>query len=203
MNNQGAFDIAVLHLLNQGASCVSSSGKSQYRGINGAKNAVGALIPEALYSSSMEGKSIHQVLAASGNEQLREHLKGVSPRLLTELQDLHDRVGKCLPSLFRDIVLDGAPRVAQMFSLSMRMIHLWAAYRKIPGPLTRDRPKTVPTAPVVVFVPPRPTPPPPPVSPLTSSAPSAPAQPAISNAPQDPREVLRNQQLAALRDLFV
>jgi len=43
------------------------------------------------------------VLAATGPgpDELREHLKGVSPRLLTEIGDLHDRIGRCLPSLFR------------------------------------------------------------------------------------------------------
>jgi hypothetical protein len=59
--------------------------------------------------------------------------------LLNELQDLHDRTGNCLPSLFRDIVLAGAYRIAQMFRLSSRMMHLWVVYRKIPGPQMQQR----------------------------------------------------------------
>jgi hypothetical protein len=210
MTNQEAFDTAVLHLLNQAYGCVSSSGKSQYRGTNGGKNAIGALIPDELYSSSMEGKTIHQILAVttSGYEPLREHLRGVSPRLLTELQDLHDRVGKCLPSLFRDIVLDGCPRVAQMFSLSLRMIQLWAVYRKIPGPLMRDRSKAVPPPPVVVLAPPRPMPQPQPeVSPVPLPSPvPSPMHSVFSSGSTstDKRDnSLRSQQLAALRDLFI
>ena len=85
MNNQEAFDIAVLHLLNQAYGCVSSSGRGQYRGTRGGKNAIGALIPDHLYSDSMEGKTVHQLIAAAGPayDKLREHLNGVSPRLLS------------------------------------------------------------------------------------------------------------------------
>jgi hypothetical protein len=141
MNSQDAFDIAVLHLLNQAHRCVSSHGQGQYRGARGGKNAIGALIPDRLYWNSMEGKTVQQLIVATGPgyDKLREHFCGVSPRLLNELQDLHDRVGNCLPSLFRDIVLAGSYRVAQMFGLSSRMMHLWVAYRTIPGPQMQRR----------------------------------------------------------------
>jgi hypothetical protein len=150
MNNQEAFDIAVLHLLNQAHGCMSSSGKGQYRGTKGGKSGLGALIPDRLYSNSMEGKSIHQVLA--GSDELREHLKGVSPRLLTDLGEMHDRIGRCLPSLFRDIVIDGCPRVAQNFSLSLKWVRVWKTYRKLPGPQMFPR-KPAATQPVVVLAP--------------------------------------------------
>jgi hypothetical protein len=143
MNNQDAFDIAVLQLLNQGHGCRSSSGKGQHRGSRGGKSAIGSLIPDRLYWNSMEGKTIHQILATTGPgyDQLREHLQGVSPKLLTELQELHDRIGNCLPGLFRDIVLDGSPRIAQTFRLSLRMVQLWTTYRRIPGPQLHQRSK--------------------------------------------------------------
>lgn len=135
MNNQQAFDLCVLHLLNQAQWCVSASGQSRYRGLRGGKNAVGALIPEPLYSTSMEGKTVQQLLTAHGPfEGLREHLRGVDPRLLVELQDLHDRTGNCLPSMFRDIVIAGSQPIAKMFGLSLRLVHLWTVYRKLPGP---------------------------------------------------------------------
>lgn len=155
MNNQEAFDIAVLHLLNQAYGCMSSSGKGQFRGTKGGKSGLGALIPDHLYSSSMEGKTIHQLLAATGPgyDELREHLKGVSPRLLTELGDLHDRIARCLPSLFRDIVLDGCPRVAQNFSLSLRTVGVWKMYRKLPGPRIAAPTKPAVAQPVLVLSP--------------------------------------------------
>jgi hypothetical protein len=141
MNNQGAFDIALLHLLNQGHRCVSSTGRSQFRAPRGGKSAIGALIPDRLYWNSMEGKTVQQLLVATGPgyDPLREHLSGVALPLLNEVQDLHDRAGNCLPSLFRDIVLAGGQRIAKMFGVSARMIHLWVAYRKVAGPRVQIR----------------------------------------------------------------
>ena len=145
MNNQGAFDTALLHLLNQGHRCVSASGRSLLRAPQGGKNAIGALIPDELYQKSMEGKTIQQLLAAGGPDfgPLREHFSGVALPLLNELQDLHDRTGACLPSLFREIVLEGGPRIARMFGLSVRLIRLWGAYRKLAGPRIALRPAPV------------------------------------------------------------
>ena len=152
MNNQEAFDTAVLHLLNQAHICKSSSGMGRYRGLTGGKNAIGALIPDRLYWNSMEGKTVQQLLVtnAPGYDKLRDHWQGVAPRLLNDLQDLHDRIGSCMPSLFRDIVLEGSPRIAQVFGLSLRMVRLWAVYRKIPGPRLQ-KPAAPPTQPVVVL----------------------------------------------------
>ena len=135
MNNQGAFDTALLHLLIQGHRCVSASGRSKLRAPRG-KSAIGALIPDSLYVSSMEGRTVQQLLAAQGPEfePLRERLSGVAVPLLNELQDLHDRTGECLPSLFREIMLSGGQRIARMFGLSTRMIHLWSVYRRLSGP---------------------------------------------------------------------
>jgi hypothetical protein len=147
INNQGAFDTALLHLLNQGHRSVSASGRSQLRTPRGEKSAIGALIPDGLYQKSMEGKTVQQLLAAAGPdyEPLREHFSGVTLPLLNELQDLHDRTGACLPSLFREIVLAGGQRIARMFGLSARMLQLWSIYRKVAGPRVPQR-----TAPVVV-----------------------------------------------------
>jgi len=136
MNNQGAFDAALLHLLNQGHRSVNSSGRSQLRALRGGKNAIGALIPDQLYSKTMEGKTVEQLLTANGAEfePVRALLSGVALPLLNELQDLHDRTGECLPSMFRDIVREGGQRIARMFGLSPRLIQLWGAYRKLSGP---------------------------------------------------------------------
>jgi hypothetical protein len=150
MNNQGAFDTALLHLLNQGHRSVSASGRSQLRALRGGKSAIGALIPDHLYQKSMEGKTVQQLLAAAGPEfdPLRERFSGVALPLLNELQDLHDRTGECLPSLFREIVLADGQRVARMFGLSVRMIRLWGTYRKLSGPrlLQRAAPVTLESA---------------------------------------------------------
>jgi hypothetical protein len=135
LTNQDAFDSAMLSLLNQGHSCTSASGQARYRGPRG-KSAIGALIPDEIYMTSMEGKNVRHWLAARGPEYdaLRARLGGVTPSLLDELQDLHDRIGSCMPSLYRQLAVAGAQRIAQSFKLSMRLVHRCAAYQHLRGP---------------------------------------------------------------------
>ena len=135
LTNQDAFDVAILHLLNQGHSCLSASGQARYRGPRG-KSAIGALIPDQLYVTSIEGKKLHHWLAAQGSEYdaLRQHLGSVTPSLLDDLQDLHDRSGACMSSLYRHLVVAGAERIAQSFKLSMRLVHRCATYQHMRGP---------------------------------------------------------------------
>ena len=135
LTNQAAFDAAMLSLLNQGRSSVSASGHARYRGPRG-KSAIGALIPDEMYLPSMEGKKVHHWLAARGSEYdaLRERLGGVTPALLNELEDLHDRIGACMPSLYRQLAVAGAQRIAQSFKLSMRLVQRCAAYQYLRGP---------------------------------------------------------------------
>ena len=152
LTNQDAFDVAMLHLLNQGHSCVNASGQARYRGPRG-KSAIGALIPDEFYVTSMEGKKVQHWLAARGSEYdaLRERLGGVTPSLLDELQDLHDRSGACMPSLYRHLVVAGAQRIAQSFKLSMRLVHRCATYQHIWGPqiVTHAIPAAAPVVDVV------------------------------------------------------
>jgi hypothetical protein len=139
LTNQDAFDGAMLYLLNQGHSCVSASGQARYRGPRG-KSAIGALIPDEVYVPSMEGKKVHYLLAARGSEYdaLRERLGSVTSALLDELQDLHDRIGACMPSLYRHLAVAGAQRIAQNFKLSMRLVQRCAAYQHLRGPQIRS-----------------------------------------------------------------
>ena len=135
LTNQDAFDGAILHLLIQGHSCLNASGQARYRGPRG-KSALGALIPDELYVTSMEGKKLHHWLAARGSEYdgLRERLGGVTLSLLDDLQDLHDRSGACMPNLYRHLALAGAQRIAQSFKLSMSLVHRCATYQHLRGP---------------------------------------------------------------------
>jgi hypothetical protein len=59
-----------------------------------------------------------------------------------------------MPSLFRDIVLDGCPRVAHNFGLSLRTVGVWKMYRKLPGPQMVARVKPAVPQPVLVLSPP-------------------------------------------------
>jgi hypothetical protein len=149
LTNQDAFDAAMLHLLNQGHSCVSASGHARYRGPRG-KSAIGALIPDELYVTSIEGKKVRHWLAAHGSEYdaLRERLGSVTPALLDELQDLHDRIGACMPSLYRHLAVAGAQRIAQSFKLSMRLVNRCATYQYLRGPqiVSTVSPRAIPAA---------------------------------------------------------
>src|SRR5882757_2376610 len=160
LTNQDAFDGAMLHLLNQGHGCVSASGQARYRGPRG-KSAIGALIPDELYVTSMEGRKLHHWLAARGSEYdaLRERLGSVTPSLLDDLQDLHDRSGACMPSLYRHLILAGAQRIAQNFKLSMSLVNRCASYQHMRGPQifaatsTRAIPAAIPAATPAIDVP--------------------------------------------------
>lgn len=193
LTNQDAFDSAMLHLLNQGHSCISTSGQARYRGARG-KSAIGALIPDELYVTSMEGKTVHHWLAAQGPEYaaLRERLGNVAPSLLDELQDLHDRIGACMPSLYRQLAVDGAQRIAQTFKLSMRLVHRCAAYRHIRGPqiFSPARPCSIPDAAPAVDVAPSPSPSPSP-SPALAAAPTPAPEPIqLTERPQEDLDLI-------------
>jgi hypothetical protein len=135
LTNQDAFDGAMLNLLNQGHSCISASGQARYRGPRG-KSAVGALIPDGVYLPSMEGKKVRHWLATQSSEYdaLRERLGGVTPALLDELEDLHARIGACMPSLYRHLAVAGAQRIAASFTLSMSLVYRCATYQHLRGP---------------------------------------------------------------------
>jgi hypothetical protein len=166
LTNQDAFDDAMLNLLNQGHSCVSAGGQARYRGQRG-KSAIGALIPDELYMTSMEGKGVRHWLAARGSEYdaLRERLGSVTPSLLDELQDLHDRIGACMPSLYRHLAVDGAQRIAHGFKLSMNLVHRSATYQHLRGPQISSTASTlaIPAAAPTVDVAPAPPVPPAPI----------------------------------------
>ena len=177
LTNQAAFDEAMLSLLNQGRSSVSASGHARYRGPRG-KSAIGGLIPDEMYVPSMEGKKVHHWLAARGSEYdaLRERLGGVTPALLNELEDLHDRIGACMPSLYRQLAVAGAQRIAQSFKLSMRLVQRGAAYQYLRGPRLpwAFRAPTIPAAPRVIELHPVPAPTQTPTPPSDSTTIAAP-----------------------------
>jgi hypothetical protein len=172
LTNQDAFDGAMLHLLNQGHSCLNASGQARYRGPRG-KSATGALIPDELYVPSMEGKKLRQLLAAAGSEYdaLRERLGGVMPSLLDDLQALHDRSGACMTSLYRHLVLAGAQQIAQSFKLSMKLLYRSATYQHMRGPqvFSASRTRATPAHSAVAVAP-------------TAAAASTVAAPAVAGA---------------------
>jgi hypothetical protein len=196
LTNQDAFDDAMLHLLNQGHSCVSASGQARYRGARG-MSAIGALIPDELYVTSMEGEKVHRWLTGRGLEHdaLRARLGSVTPSLLDELEDLHNRIGACMPSLYRHLAVAGAQRIAHSFKLSMRLVHRCATYQHLRGPKITSTVVTlaIPAAPRAVEVAPAPdlaaAPTPAPAVALTP-APTPALTPIPTPAPESPQNDL-------------
>lgn len=94
MNNQEVFDRVARHLLTQKVkSKQACSGSYQdvvcaYRGQNGTSCAVGCLIPDEMYDTVMEGKSVSAILPYSNG--LQELFRNVSLDLLGSLQTVHD-----------------------------------------------------------------------------------------------------------------
>lgn len=96
MNHQDLFDKVADHLLTQGARSinlidVSGDMGCAYRGEDGLKCAIGALIPDEFYSRHIEGKgvgsfAVKEVLLRCGVGTDRSTLD-----LLKALQDMHDK----------------------------------------------------------------------------------------------------------------
>ena len=82
----------------------------------------------------MSRRVLYNAVRGSEYDALRERLGGVTPSLLDELQDLHDRIGACMPSLYRQLAVAGAQRIAQSFKLSMSLVYRCAAYQSLRGP---------------------------------------------------------------------
>jgi len=93
MNNQQAFDIMVQHLRKQGQKSRNNGcGTCLYRGPDGLKCAIGALIPDELYSKEMEGYTIDRLLINERDRfpELSKLFEGIDEQLLSDMQDIHD-----------------------------------------------------------------------------------------------------------------
>ena len=86
ITDQEVFDKAAKHLLQQGVPCKSPLNSCRYR-FKALKCAIGALIPDDLYSKNMEGRGVEELL--DNLPQLTEFL-GANVYLLVSLQKSHD-----------------------------------------------------------------------------------------------------------------
>lgn len=89
LTSQRVFDAALNGIAAQGFKRSASEGSvCLYRGPNGLKCAIGHSIPDKLYTSTIEGKSVSWLV----EEPEFKHLySGVDKFLLTNLQKLHDK----------------------------------------------------------------------------------------------------------------
>lgn len=94
MNRQEIFDKAVTHLFTQRRQAYTAAGCA-YRSKRGAKCVIGCLIPDALYNTDMEGKTVDAVCCsdeAPRTKKIKTFLNYKRHRVFyTGLQDIHDK----------------------------------------------------------------------------------------------------------------
>lgn len=92
MTRQEIYDIVKQHLLTQGVRSQKESSvfgaECAYRGDNGLKCAVGALIPDSLYKPEMEGKRASALMFF--NHAVAEYFGVDNGGFLDSLQTVHD-----------------------------------------------------------------------------------------------------------------
>ena len=85
MSRQEMYDLMMAHLRNQKVRSETKSG-CMYRGPNGLKCAIGALIPDSMYNEKMEGRSPEFLY--ENFKKLRIRKKDID--FLNDMQELHD-----------------------------------------------------------------------------------------------------------------
>lgn len=104
MTEQKIFDKVATHLQKQGRRALDKDGVCVYRGEEGAKCAVGALIPDELYDSKVEGVTVAGIPRHDDTEEDARKLV-----LLSRLQRVHDNgYPWALASVAEDYKLDTA-----------------------------------------------------------------------------------------------
>jgi hypothetical protein len=91
---QEIFDKVATHLLRQNARSTNSIEACRYRGVNGLKCAIGALIPDPLYDSRLEGRRVTSLCVLDYLYQAgvidSESINSKKIQLLLGLQRMHD-----------------------------------------------------------------------------------------------------------------
>lgn len=93
LSKQEIFDLVCEHLAQQKMRCVSNAGCCVYRGPNGLKCAIGALIPDDLFTPEMEYETISNLLLHDDatSKRLCNLFGGTSNlEFLSSLQEAHD-----------------------------------------------------------------------------------------------------------------
>jgi hypothetical protein len=97
MTLQEIFDVASIHLLNQGERSIEKEmlhryqESCAYRGMDGLQCAVGALIPDELYDENMEGQNAQEGIMLPAYGYAYDETPDQSKLdLLDTLQDIHD-----------------------------------------------------------------------------------------------------------------
>jgi hypothetical protein len=100
---QEAFDTAAIHMLEQGRRSINSNDACLYRGADGLKCAVGALITDVCYSTCIEHCDIHDNDVISAIRDSGWPIDEPSMCVYYDLQGIHDDVH---PSAWRTSLVE-------------------------------------------------------------------------------------------------
>ncbi len=120
MDKQAVFNTVAKHLLTQGRQAMDSGGHCVYRGKDGLRCAIGALIPDEVYDPVIEDATSHMlVIAGLGREQdpACAHGGTRSPAFAAAGKGLVDALGITDEDALDDVVFLG----------NLQNIHDWAA----------------------------------------------------------------------------
>ena len=92
MNMQEAFDAVVAHLRKQNSRSIMDYQKCAYRGREGKKCAVGALILDEHYSPELEGMAATKVEVLAALQASGVDTSGDTPYMLKRMQSIHDSI---------------------------------------------------------------------------------------------------------------
>lgn len=107
MDRQRVFDVVAAHLLAQGHRAKEITGSCLYRAPNGDRCAIGVLIPDALYTPSLEGNSVEKLIV---KEAISPHYGAIHAEdmsFLVTFQSIHDSIN---PVAWRTVLMDFAQR---------------------------------------------------------------------------------------------
>lgn len=126
MNNQEAFDKIWDWFVVQRKPMSTNGVSCRYRGDGGAKCAVGVLIPDELYSESVEGWMAYDIMVNCGqtarpavcelNRWLRKETT-ITVQFLSDVQRLHDNQVATPLYAFTQSMKDGLVRLAAQYKL--------------------------------------------------------------------------------------
>jgi hypothetical protein len=126
MNRQEVFDTVSRHLIEQGCKSVSiddmeiGSYSCMYRGEQGTKCAIGALIKDEYYCSTFEGGTLSEELIVEAIEKsLGVTLEYKDIAFLRELQSAHD---SSFDEGFREEITDRLKTVARNYELNTKVL---------------------------------------------------------------------------------
>lgn len=113
---QEVFDTVACHLLTQGRRSTSRRGLCRYRGEDGLRCAIGCLIPDELYDSSIEGLGVRLAVGSTSLYTILEEVGVVEHlNLLSALQAVHD--DRAAEGWWLELV-----EVAEWFGLSTQVL---------------------------------------------------------------------------------